>query len=185
VICDACPSGVAGVLGQGQSWDRVKIAGLWSARLTTAQSNYPTHQQELLAIVGALDKFEDQLLGRRFTVVTDHRSLVYLSSQDNLSPRQVRWWEFLSRFNFRITYVKGSLNIVADALSRKFEGLPAGQPSPPEDYLSVDKRLDPDGDELPGSAPVGGNRDSSVVSVPEGQMATVTTRSLTAPSESR
>src|SRR4030081_2423987 len=113
VICDTCLSGVAGILGQGQSWDRVKIAGLWSTRLTTTQSNYPTHQQELLAIVGALDKFEDQLLGRRFTVVTDHRSLVYLSSQDNLSPRQVRWWEFLSRFNFRITYVKGSLNVVS------------------------------------------------------------------------
>ena len=60
-------------------------------------------------------------------MVTDHRSLVYLTSQDNLLPRQVRWWEFLSRFNFRITYVKGSLNIVADALSRKFEGLLAAQ----------------------------------------------------------
>ena len=118
-------------------------------------------------------------------MVTDHRSLVHLSSQDNLSPRQVRWWEFLSRFNFRITYVKGSLNIVADALSRKFEGLLAAQTSPPEDYLAVDKRLDPDGDELPGSAPVGGNRDISVVSVPEGQIATVTTRSLEAPPESR
>ena len=135
-------------------------------------------------IVGALNKFEDQLLGRRFTVVTDHRSLVYLSSQDNLSPRQVCWWEFLSCFNFRITYVKGSLNIVADALSRKFEGWPAGQTSLLEDYLSVDKKLHPDGDKLPGFALVGGNRDSSVVSVPEGQIATVTTRSLKAPPES-
>jgi hypothetical protein len=185
VICDACPSGVAGILGQGSSWDRVKIAGLWSARLTTAQSNYPTHQQELLAIVGALDKFEDQLLGRRFTVVTDHRSLVYLSTQDNLSPRQVRWWEFLSRFNFRITYVKGSLNVVADALSRKFEGLPAVQASPPEDYLSVDKKLDPDGDELPGFTPAGSGQGFSVESAPEGQIATVTTRLLGAPLESR
>jgi hypothetical protein len=185
VICDACPSGIAGILGQGSSWDRVKIAGLWSARLTIAQSNYPTHQQELLAIVGALDKFEDQLLGRRFTVVTDHRSLVYLSTQDNLSPRQVRWWEFLSRFNFRITYVKGSLNVVADALSRKFEGLPAVQTSPPEDYLSVDKKLDPDGDELPGLTPAGRGQGFSVESAPEGQIATVTTRLLGAPLESR
>jgi hypothetical protein len=38
---------------------------------------------------------------------------------------------------------------------------------------------------LPGSAPVGSNRDISVVSVPEGQIATVTTRSLEAPPESR
>jgi hypothetical protein len=118
-------------------------------------------------------------------VVTDHRSLVYLSTQDNLSPRQVRWWEFLSRFHFRITYVKGSLNVVADALSRKFEGLPAVQTSPPEDYLSVDKKLDPDGDELPGFTPAGSGQGFSVESAPEGQIATVTTRLLGAPLESR
>ena len=118
-------------------------------------------------------------------MVTDHRSLVYLSTQDNLSPRQVRWWEFLSRFNFRITYVKGSLNIVADALSRKFEGLPAVQTSPPEDYLSVDKKLDPDGDELPGFTPAGSGQGCSVDSAPEGQIATVTTRLLGAPLEPR
>jgi hypothetical protein len=176
VICDACPSGVAGILGQGPSWDRVKIADMWSARLTQAQSNYPTHQQELLAIVGALDKFEDQLLGRRFTVVTDHRSLIYVSTQETLSPRQVRWWEFLSRFNFHITYVKGSLNVVADALSRKFEGVPDVHNVPGE-YLSVDKKLDPDGDELPGGAirTPWLNHDV-VLAVPEEQVTTLRTR---------
>jgi hypothetical protein len=81
--------------------------------------------------------------------------------------------------------VKGSLNIVADALSRKFEGLPAEQTSPPEDYLSIDKKLDPDGDELPGFAPAGGSREFSVVSAPKGQMATVTAQLLEAPLESR
>ena len=118
-------------------------------------------------------------------MVTDHCSLVYLSSQENLSPRQVCWWEFLSRFNFCITYVKGSLNIVADALSRKFEGLPAAHTSPLEEYLSIDRKLDPDGDELPGTAPAGGSREFSVVSAPTGQIATVSTPLLEAPLESR
>jgi hypothetical protein len=109
-------------------------------------------------------------------VVTDHRSLIYASMQENLSPRQVRWWEFLSCFNFRITYVKGSLNVVADALSRKFEGVPAAH-SMLGDYLSIDKKLDPDGDELPGGAANPLWRDHDVVSaVPGEQVATLRAR---------
>jgi RNase H-like domain found in reverse transcriptase len=41
-------------------------------------------------------KWEDRLLGQKFTLVTDHKGLKYLETQKNLSDRQVRWWEFLS-----------------------------------------------------------------------------------------
>ena len=143
VVCDASSSGVGAVLGQGPSWNRIVIADMWSSRFSVAQSNYPTHQQELLAIVGALDKFEDQLMGRRFSVATDHRSLEYFKKQPSLSPRQVRWYEFLSKFHFDIVYVKGDLNIVADALSRKHEGQPIQYDN---DFVDIDHRLEYDED---------------------------------------
>lgn len=139
VVCDACPSGVGAVMGQGPTWDKIVIADMWSARFSSTQSNYPTHQQELLAIVGALDKFEDQLMGRQFMVVTDHRSLEYFKRQPSLSPRQVRWYEFLSRFHFNIVYVKGHLNLVADALSRKYENKPR---TDNDEYVDVDIKLE-------------------------------------------
>lgn len=138
VVCDACPIGAGAVLGQGPSWDKLVVADLWSARFQPAQTNYPTHQQELLAIVGALEKFENQLLGRQFIVVTDHRSLEYFKKQPTLSSRQVRWYEFLSKFHFDIIYVKGHLNLVADALSRKYEGQPV---KATDNLVTVEERL--------------------------------------------
>ena len=37
--------------------------------------------------------------------------------QSDLNGRQRRWSELLSEYNFEITYIKGTLNRVADALS--------------------------------------------------------------------
>ena len=50
----------------------------------------------------ALMKWEDKLLGHKFTLVTDHKGLKYFETQKNLSDRQVWWWEFLSHFNYTI-----------------------------------------------------------------------------------
>jgi len=40
----------------------------------------------------------------------DHKSLKYFETQPNLSSRQTRWWEYLSRFNFTIHHVDGITN---------------------------------------------------------------------------
>ena len=72
--------------------------------------------------------------------------------------------------------MKGSLNVVADALSRKFEGVPDVHSAPGE-YLSVDKKLDPDGDELPGGAiKTPWLNHDVVLAVPEEQVTTLCTR---------
>ena len=39
--------------------------------------------------------------------------------QSNLSPRHVRWQQYLSEFNLEINYVPGSANTFADGLSRR------------------------------------------------------------------
>ena len=43
----------------------------------------------MLAIVKALLKWEDKLLGFKFTIVTNHEALGYLKTQYKLSSRQV------------------------------------------------------------------------------------------------
>ena len=63
-------------------------------------------------------KWEDKLLGFKFTIVTDHEALGYLKTQWKLSSRQVRWLGYMSRFDATIVYVKGTENRVADCLSR-------------------------------------------------------------------
>jgi len=87
--------------------------------MAPAERNYPVHEQELLAVIHALREWRHHLLGAKFIIVTDHRSLQYLQTQPSLSARQVRWSEFLQQFDFEITYRPGKENVVADALSRR------------------------------------------------------------------
>jgi hypothetical protein len=115
VICDASLEGIGAVLLQ----DGRPIA-YESRKLIPAERNYTTTEQELLAVVHALNVWRCYLEGAAggFTVVTDHCPLTFLSTQQNLSRRQARWNEFLSRFNFRWEYRPGRNN-PADPLSRQ------------------------------------------------------------------
>lgn len=148
VICDASTSGVGAYYGQGPTWRTCKPAGFHSRKFSNAQRNYRTHEQELLAILQALMSWEDKLIGRKFTVVTDHKSLEFFQTQGRLSPRQSRWWEFLSRFDYETVYVKGHTNTIADLFSRYFQDR-QDEIVPLHEMVNADRRLDPDGDELP------------------------------------
>lgn len=79
-------------------------------------------------------------------VVTDHRSLEFFDKQDNLTPRQVRWSDFLSRYDKEIWYIKGRLNTVANCFSQYYAFMqedPLGT-----EYVNMDRKLDPEGEDL-------------------------------------
>jgi hypothetical protein len=54
-----------------------------------------------------------------FELKMDHQSLKHLFTQRDLNARQRRWSEFMSEYDFGISYIKGKKNVVADALSRR------------------------------------------------------------------
>ncbi|GFX24785.1 integrase catalytic domain-containing protein [Trichonephila clavipes] len=58
------------------------------------------------------------LLGRKFKVFTDHKPLARFLSNKNPSSKILRWKLALEEFNYDIHYIRGSLNSVADHLSR-------------------------------------------------------------------
>jgi hypothetical protein len=89
-----------------------------SKKLNPHQRNYPVHDKEMCAIMHALDRWRPFLLGRHFTVYTDHRSLIYFKTQPHLNQRQLRWMERAADYDCEIKYKPGKENVVADALSR-------------------------------------------------------------------
>ena len=122
VICDTSMSGIGTMYGQGETWQKTCCpAGFMSKKFTAVQMNYQVFEMETIAILKALLKWEDKLLGRKVTVVTDHKALGFFKMQRCLNNQQACWMEFPMRFDFDITYVKGDTNLVADALSRYYE----------------------------------------------------------------
>jgi hypothetical protein len=113
VVCDASIEGIGAVLIQ-----EGRPLAYESRKLTPAERNYGTGEQELLAVVHALKIWRCYLEGPTFTVITDHNPLVHLDTQTHLSRRQARWMEYLQRFTFSWKYKPGKDNVVADALSR-------------------------------------------------------------------
>jgi hypothetical protein len=147
LVCDASVSGVGAYYGQGPDWKTCRPAGFMSRKFTNAQRIYATYEHETLAILEALHKWEDKLIGRKFTV-SDHKSLERFKTQPSLSPRQHRWIEYFSRFDLELVHVPGDENVVADALSRMYVGQPDTLAPGPMNFVTVDATLDPDGDDL-------------------------------------
>lgn len=121
LITDASQLGVGGMLAVGTNWWNARPVGYFSKKFDTAQNNYPTHEQELLAVIEGLKAFSSKLLHREFTVITDNMALKYFMSAKQMSGRQARWLEALAAYRFDIQHIKGTSNVVADALSRQYE----------------------------------------------------------------
>lgn len=90
-----------------------------SKKMLDAETRYPVHEQELLAIINSLSNWRHYLSGRKFTLLTDHKSLQHFKTQPMLSARQSRWKDVIANFDFDIEYIEGKSNVVADGLSRR------------------------------------------------------------------
>lgn len=114
VVADASIVGIGAVLMQ----ESHPVAYL-SKKLSPAEVNYITTDQELLAVLTALNEWRCYLEGaaHKFTIVSDHHPLTHLQTQPSLSRRQVRWVEILQRYDWLWQYRPGRIN-VADPLSR-------------------------------------------------------------------
>jgi hypothetical protein len=73
----------------------------------------------MLAIMHALAKFRQYLVGARFVVKSDHNSFKYFLEQKDLNKRQQKWVSKIQAYDFDIEFVKGKNNVVVDALSRR------------------------------------------------------------------
>ncbi|MCP4489745.1 MAG: hypothetical protein GY820_20880, partial [Gammaproteobacteria bacterium] len=117
---DASDVGLGAVLSQLQNGKEVPIS-FASHTLSPRERNFATNEREALACVWGCEHFEKFLLGRPFTLRTDHAALTTLlqrSGSSRQSAKFERWFERLSIFDYTPLYTKGTNNTVADWLSR-------------------------------------------------------------------
>lgn len=118
---DASGFGVGEVLQQ-----QGRPLAFFSKALGVRHQALSIYEKEMLAVLLAIRKWHSYLIGRHFTIRTDHQSLRFLSDQVAITPFQQRWVAKMLGYDFDVVYKRGINNRVADALSRQPQ-LEAGQ----------------------------------------------------------
>ncbi|XP_031347140.1 uncharacterized protein K02A2.6-like [Photinus pyralis] len=123
VQTDASQDGIAGALFNKNKNGILKPVAFISRSLMPAEKNYSVLDKESLAIYWSVKKLYQYLMGQQFTIQTDHRPLVSILGETKGIPQMAasrlqRWSAFLSGFSYKLEYIKGENNNVADMLSR-------------------------------------------------------------------
>jgi hypothetical protein len=59
------------------------------------------------------------LIPKEFVLYSDNHALQFVTQQEKLNQRHVKWVEYMQNFTFVIKHIFGTANKVVDALSRK------------------------------------------------------------------
>ena len=89
-----------------------------SRTLSKAERKYCVTRKELLAVVTFMKHFRPYLLGRHFTLHTDHSSLQWLYNMKEPVGQLARWLEQLQEYDFAVIHRRGCNHGNADVLSR-------------------------------------------------------------------
>ncbi|MCH80537.1 Ty3/gypsy retrotransposon protein [Trifolium medium] len=118
IECDASGGGVGAILMQ----EKRPIA-YFSKALGVRNISKSAYEKELMAMGLDIQHWRPYLLGRKFIVSTDQKSLKQLLQQRISTAEQQNWAAKLLGYDFEVVYKQGKLNRGADALSRMNEGL--------------------------------------------------------------
>jgi hypothetical protein len=117
IECDASGVGIGAILIQNK-----RPVAYFSKALGVRNMTKSAYEKELMAVVLAIQHWRPYLIGRRFVVSTDQKSLKQLLQQRIVTAEQQNWAAKLLGFDFEIVYKPGKSNKGADALSRIHEG---------------------------------------------------------------
>ena len=117
---DASSFGLGAALFQrdGDVWRPIAFA---SRAMSETEQRYAQIEKEALAICWASEKFYYYLAGRKFSIEIDHKPLVSLMGERELSKLPLRVQRFrlrMMRFSYSIEYTPGDKLVLADTLSR-------------------------------------------------------------------
>src|SRR6266403_2259238 len=91
-----------------------------SCSLLSTEKNYDTHDKELVGMIFSFKCGQQYFLGAQHPihVRTDHKNLQYFKEPQKITGHQACWMEFLQDFDYHIEHIPGTMNTIADLLSR-------------------------------------------------------------------
>jgi RNase H-like domain found in reverse transcriptase len=103
---DVSDYAIAAILSQVDENNKIQPVTFHSRSMHHAKLNYDIHDKELLTVFNAFCAWHAYLEGATHTVsvIMDHKNLEYFTSSKLLTCQQVQWSEYLSSFDYLITY---------------------------------------------------------------------------------
>ena len=99
------------------------VCGYGSGSFKAIELNYPSSRKEILAVKKTIQHFILFLKLVRFVIRTDLKIIPGIFKNENLmaenSSRILKWFIWLSNFDFDIVYKPGYLNCLADMLTKE------------------------------------------------------------------
>ena len=104
IATDASDYVSAGVLSQYHDDRVLHPIAYFSKKHSLAECNYDIYDNELMAIIKALEEWRPECEGAAYPLksITDHENLEYFMTKKLSHRRQARWSEFLTRFDYQI-----------------------------------------------------------------------------------
>ena len=114
---DASEFAIEGILSQ-EKIAKDKPIAYASPSLSDTEKKYDTYEKAALAIIFCVTHFRPYFYRRKFTLVTDHKPLVWFQNSKEPCSRVSRLRLKLAEYDFDVVYKAEKMNVNADALSR-------------------------------------------------------------------
>lgn len=115
---DASKLGFGAILLQQSDDGKLYPIHYMSKKTSVLEEKYCSYELEVLAIIEALKKFRNYLLGSKFKIYTDCSAFTTTLSKKELTPKVARWTLLLQEFDYEVVHRPGKQMQHVDALSR-------------------------------------------------------------------
>ncbi|GAV99845.1 Retrovirus-related Pol polyprotein from transposon opus Includes: ame: Full=Protease [Lentinula edodes] len=131
ITTDGCKEGFAAAVAQrfevvhpnGTTMYKMHPVGFASKRTSALEQNYKPFLLEFAALKFGLDKFSDMIWGFPVEIETDCQALRDVIANDKLNAVHCRWRDgVLAHHIVDVRHIPGKSNVVADGMSRMWEG---------------------------------------------------------------